>query len=150
MILLFLRMVRTCLPGFFLSFFFPFFFFLNRAQLMETAFLNLVNYASLMTTNAARYRSLAGYDVTLIEFGLRRAQVLHCFRASTGPPLLRMRLHSPPCAVLPGNPSAACVNPVVVQLVRIRFALRLTLARCAADAGAAVSQQAYSCCLSSP
>ncbi|WOL07896.1 nicotinate phosphoribosyltransferase 2 [Canna indica] len=43
-------------------------------QLLETPFVNLVNYASLVTTNAARHRFVAGKSRTLLEFGLRRAQ----------------------------------------------------------------------------
>ncbi|XP_042454922.1 nicotinate phosphoribosyltransferase 1-like [Zingiber officinale] len=43
-------------------------------QLLETPFLNLVNYSSLVTTNAARHRFVSGKSKTLLEFGLRRAQ----------------------------------------------------------------------------
>lgn len=44
------------------------------AQLLETTLLTLVNYSSLITTNAARYRIASGKNKTLLEFGLRRAQ----------------------------------------------------------------------------
>ncbi|XP_031108014.1 nicotinate phosphoribosyltransferase 2-like isoform X3 [Ipomoea triloba] len=44
------------------------------AQLLETPFVNLINYASLVTTNAARHRFVAGKEKLLLEFGLRRAQ----------------------------------------------------------------------------
>ncbi|XP_076261118.1 nicotinate phosphoribosyltransferase-like isoform X2 [Rhynchophorus ferrugineus] len=42
-------------------------------QLMETTFLNLVNFASLVATNAARFRIVSG-NVSLIECGLCKAQ----------------------------------------------------------------------------
>ncbi|KAK6128689.1 hypothetical protein DH2020_037539 [Rehmannia glutinosa] len=43
-------------------------------QLLETSFVNLINYASLVATNAARHRFVAGKSKLLLEFGLRRAQ----------------------------------------------------------------------------
>ncbi|EFJ35203.1 hypothetical protein SELMODRAFT_166073 [Selaginella moellendorffii] len=44
------------------------------AQMLETTFLTLVNYASLVATNAARHRLVSGSSKMLLEFGLRRAQ----------------------------------------------------------------------------
>lgn len=44
------------------------------AQLLETTLLNLINFPSLMTTNAARFRLAVGLDKILMEFGVRRAQ----------------------------------------------------------------------------
>lgn len=47
---------------------------LGVCQLLETTLLTLVNYPTLMATNAARFRIAAGPGKRLLEFGLRRAQ----------------------------------------------------------------------------
>ena len=44
--------------------------------MLETPFVYLINFASLVSTNAARHRFVAGKPKTLLEFGLRRAQVI--------------------------------------------------------------------------
>ena len=43
-------------------------------QLLETPILNLINFASLVCTNASRMNLTAGPNVKCVEFGLRRAQ----------------------------------------------------------------------------
>ncbi|KAF5762387.1 putative nicotinate phosphoribosyltransferase [Helianthus annuus] len=45
-------------------------------QLLETPFVKLINFASLVTTNAARHRFVAGKNNLLLEFGLFWAYVL--------------------------------------------------------------------------
>ena len=47
---------------------------LALCQLVESTFLNLTGYASLLATNAARMRLCVGPKTALLEFGLRRAQ----------------------------------------------------------------------------
>ena len=43
-------------------------------QLLETPLLNLINFSSLVTTNASRMKLTSGPNVGCVEFGLRRAQ----------------------------------------------------------------------------
>ncbi|XP_028186510.1 nicotinate phosphoribosyltransferase 1-like [Glycine soja] len=43
-------------------------------QLLETPFVNLINFALLVSTNDARHHFVVGKTKTLLEFGLRRAQ----------------------------------------------------------------------------
>ncbi|CAF1459127.1 unnamed protein product, partial [Didymodactylos carnosus] len=45
-----------------------------KTQLLETTLLTLINYATLVATNASRFRLEVGDDKILLEFGLRRAQ----------------------------------------------------------------------------
>ncbi|KAL0208174.1 hypothetical protein P9112_010761 [Eukaryota sp. TZLM1-RC] len=47
---------------------------LGICQLIETTLLNLINYPTLICTNARRFRQAAGREAKLSEFGLRRAQ----------------------------------------------------------------------------
>ncbi|PFH31803.1 nicotinate phosphoribosyltransferase [Besnoitia besnoiti] len=47
---------------------------LSICQLIETPVLNILNFACLVATNAARYRLAAGWEKQLLEFGARRAQ----------------------------------------------------------------------------
>lgn len=42
-------------------------------QLIETPILNLLNFASLVATNASRMQLISGPSTKCVEFGLRRA-----------------------------------------------------------------------------
>lgn len=53
-----------------------------EAQLLETLVLNILNFQSLVATKAARMRTAAGDDHTLLDFGLRRSQGLGGVHAS--------------------------------------------------------------------
>ncbi|XP_026190087.1 nicotinate phosphoribosyltransferase 1 [Cyclospora cayetanensis] len=47
---------------------------LGLCQMVETSILNILGYATLVATNAARHRLAAGWKKKLFEFGARRAQ----------------------------------------------------------------------------
>lgn len=56
-----------------------------ETQILETLILNILNFQSLIATKAARMRTAAGDDRTLLDFGLRRSQGLggiHATRAA--------------------------------------------------------------------
>jgi nicotinate phosphoribosyltransferase len=56
-----------------------------ETQILETLLLNILNFQSLITTKAARMRTAAGKEKTLLDFGLRRSQGLggiHATRAA--------------------------------------------------------------------
>lgn len=53
-----------------------------ETQILETLVLNILNFQSLIATKAARMRTAAGEDRTLLDFGLRRSQGLGGVHAS--------------------------------------------------------------------